>query len=137
MTREDFSKQLRQLRDLSNTPLRTLSNALNALQNTVYRIEKGANNYSVEKAIIYATTVNAEIVATHPKRKDIVFATPEIAINFLVMARGEKSMYQVAKDNGYSQMGLSNAESGATALSIDMLLKLSEYYGYKIILRAK
>lgn len=137
MTRTEFSEMLRQFRDSSNTSLISLCNALNTLQNTVYRIEKGANNYSVEKAIKYASTVGAEIVATCPRKKDIVLKSPELAVNFLIMARGEKTMYQVAKDNGYSQMGLSNAESGATALSIDMLLKLSEYYGYTITVRAK
>lgn len=137
MTREDFSKQLRQYRELNNISLKDLCNALNALQNTVYRIEKGANNYSVEKALIYANTVNAVVVITHPNRKDIVLSSVETAINFLIMARGDTSMYKVAKDNGYSQVGIANAENGATALSIDMLLKLTEYYGYGITIRAK
>lgn len=137
MTREDFSKQLRQYRELNNISLKDLCNALNALQNTVYRIEKGANNYCVEKALIYANTVNAAVVITHPNRKDIVLSSVETAINFLIMARGDISMYKVAKDNGYSQVGIANAENGATALSIDMLLKLTEYYGYGITIRAK
>lgn len=136
MTREEFSKLLRQHRDESNTSLRVLSEALNALQNTVYRIEKGANNYSFEKAIIYAKTVGVEIVASNSKMS-IVLSSVDAATNFLKMARGDKSAYQVAKDNGYSQMGLSNSENGVSALSIDMLLKLSEYYGYEITIRAK
>lgn len=137
MTRKDFSKQLRQYRELNNVSLKDLCNALNALQDTVYRIEKGVNNYGFKKALIYANAVNAMVVIAHPNRKDIVLSSVETAINFLIMARGDTSVYRVAKDNGYSQCGIANVETGVTALSIDMLLKLTEYYGYEITIRAK
>lgn len=137
MTREDFSKQLRHYRDLNNTLLKTLCFALNSGEKDIYRIEKASHNYSLQKAILYADTVNAKIVITHSNRKDLTLSSVDTATNFLIMARGDVSLYKVAKDNGYSQTGIANSERGTTALSIDMLLKLTEYYGYGITIRAK
>lgn len=137
MTREDFSKRLRQYRDLNNISLKELCNRLDVLQNSLYNIEKGVHNYGMDKAIKYANAVNANIVVTSPNRKGIVISSEEAARIFLIMARGDKTMFRVAKDLGYSPTGLSNSENGVSALSIDMVLKLAEYYGYVVTVKAK
>lgn len=98
MTREDFSKQLRQYRDLNNISLKELCNRLDVLQNSLYNIEKGVHNYGMDKAIKYANAVNANIVVTYPNRKGIVISSEEAARIFLIMARGDKTMFRVAKD---------------------------------------
>lgn len=111
--------------------------ALNTLPSSVYRIENGEHNYAVEKAIIYANTAKCEIVVIAPDNKEYVLHSLESASTLLIFARGDKSRYRISKDTGFSQQGLANSESGKTQLSIDMLLKLLEYYGYTITVRPK
>lgn len=132
MTRQDFSTILRQRRDSSGVTLKDLCYALDSLQYTVYRIEKGSNSYGVDKAIAYASATNSKIGLTTPDGIKHVLKTVDDAISVLKEARGETSYYQVAKDTGYSTTALSRTEKGQTALSIDMLLKLADYFGITV-----
>ncbi len=135
MTREDFSKSLRQFREASGVGLKELLKALNSFECAVYRIEKGAHSYGVDKAIIYAKTVNANIYVVTPDGNEHRIDNVKQATSILKEARGEISFSKVARDNGYSTPGIIRAENGVTVLSIDMFLKLSESYNLDVILR--
>lgn len=137
MTREEFSKLLRQHRKESKTTLKTLCMALNVLSNGVYHVENGTHNYTLGRAITYANAVNCEIIAIAPNEEIHTLSSPESAVQLLISARGETTRYRVAKDVGMTQPGLVNVEKGNTNLTIDMLLKLLEYYGYIITVRPK
>lgn len=124
---------MRHYRDVNQVPLKNLCNALNALQSTVYRIEKGSHNYSVDKAIIYAGAVKANIVIIANNQLHILERDTQ-AIQLLKEFRSAP-LRDVAHMTGFSHPGISKMERGEVNLSIDMFLKLAEYYGLTVEIR--
>lgn len=137
MTREDFSKALRQFRDKNNVPLKDIVFALQTFEGSIYRIEKAKYNYSVQSAINYTNSVNAQIVVITPEGKEYAITDATIATKLLIKLRGDTSIYRIAKDTGYSTTGITSAETKLTSLTIDMFLKLCEYYNLTVEIRSK
>lgn len=137
MTRQEFSQELKWCRTVSLITLKDLCFKCNMYEHDIYRIEKSLYNYGLNKALLYANAVNAEIIIKLRNGFIVVVNAVSDAVKVLKKARGTTSIYRVAKDTKFSTTGIANAENETTGLSIDMLLKLSEYYGMQVIVRRK
>lgn len=137
MTRQEFSQELKWCKIASLITLKDLCFKCNMYERDIYRIEKSLYNYGLNKALLYANAVNAEIIIKLRNGFIVVVNTVSDAVKVLKKARGTTSIYRVAKDTKFSTTGIANAENERTELSIDMLLKLSEYYGMQVIVRRK
>lgn len=136
MTREEFSKQLRELRDENRVLVKNIAYALNVESTHIHRYEKAQHSYALSKAIGYIHAVNAELSLEHQDGTSDVVRAPEDAISLFKSLR--KLSYRALGDAvGVTHNSLRKIEVGETALSIDIFLKLSEYYNLKVILRKK
>ena len=136
MTREEFSKELKAIRTIKNVPTYRICAELSTYESVISGIERGTTNYRFETAVKYVNAVNAEIVFTFLSKKYVITSS-ETAVEVLKNARLSQSVYSVAKATGYTTSALYYMESLKGGLSIDMLLKLSYYYGIEITIRSK
>lgn len=131
MTREEFSKILRQKRDESGVTVKELCLRLDCLQNAMYNIEKAKHNYSLEKAIEYAKAVGAQIFVT-VNNEEIALNTPADICKALISMRGSVSKYRASKDTGYYENTLLKVERGDIKCSIDLFLIYADYFAIPI-----
>lgn len=136
MTREEFSKQLRELRDESGVILKNMCISMAVLPRDISRIEKALHNYSLSIAVNYLRAINSQLSLAYPDGNIVHISTPEDAIEIFKSLR-TLPYRTLGEHTGVNYNSLRKIEVGETALSIDIFLKLSEYYNLKVILRKK
>lgn len=132
MTREEFGCQLRKIRLASPVSITRLCGILNWLTQHLFRVENAKNNYAVYKATEYLSAIGSQLIATTTNGSQHPIVDNASAATFLLNARGSESAVKVAESIGVTTQGLRSMETQKSQCSIDMFLKLCDYYGITI-----
>ena len=137
MNREEFCKILRECRQQSGKIMKTIGFELNMLPRDIYRLEKGVNNFSLNKAIDFLSVMEHAISL---KNNDVEFVVENYNafITWMVNERsGKFSQRALANAIDGSYTNIANIEVGKTAMSIDTFFKIVDVLGYTVTIEKK
>lgn len=137
MTREEFSARLKELRRESGETVKKVCVALDCLHTDLYRIDNAKFNYGLERALKYADAISANVCVAISNKQcidthHVVLHNTQQIVDILTRARGDTTFSQVATDIGVVHSTVSRVEKGKCALTIDVFLKLADYYGMEV-----
>lgn len=132
MTREEFGETLHKIRRESPATIATMCRALQDDGVIMKRIEKARHSYAIINAINYLKATGHKLIAIKCDEQKHHLADNSSAATLLLNTRGKESAVKVAEAIGVTTKGLRCMERQITSCSIDMFLKLCDYYGITI-----
>jgi DNA-binding XRE family transcriptional regulator len=139
MNREEFSKMLVEAREsvgLSKNQLSRKPGYSSISQITT--IEQGSHNYSLSLVVKYLNVLDYNLVIVSKTGQAEMFDV-ENAGEWIKQRRDEWYMSQgkLAKKIGFSSPTITAIEVGRTTITIDILLKILDVFGYTIKIEKK
>lgn len=131
MDRITFSNMLTEARISSGISLKDLVFGIQVMPTNIYRIEKGKHSFAVEKCLPYLDYIGYSIKLS--KGESVLFVRDNAdLITWETQIRGTISKRAFSKSIGYNNSRIFYIETGEDAMSIDMMLKIAEVYGYNV-----
>lgn len=131
MDRITFTNMLVEARRSSGVSLKDLLIALQAWPTQLYNIEKGKHSFAVEKCLPYLDYIGYSIKLS--KGESVLFVHDNAdLITWETQIRGAISQRAFSKSIGYNNSRIFYIETGKDKMSIDMMLKIAEVYGYTV-----
>lgn len=118
-----------------NVTLMELIKTLGVLPHEIFRIEKGNSNCGIETLLQRVKAAKASLFIFNSENRVQITSKEELS-NFIKKERLyiKQSMDVMAKRIGLPTLTLNNAEKGEINSSIDTIIQLLSYLGYKIII---
>lgn len=104
---------------------------LKTLPSNIYKIEKGACSFSVEKCLPYLSFLGYSIKLSKEGFVTIVHSNSDL-IEWEKNIRGIVPQIVFSESISYDKSCISYIEAGKHSMSIDMMLKIAEVYGYTV-----
>lgn len=135
MTRDEFCNLMASVKMQVGGSTTDLAFDMRMQWSTLNRLEKGKNNFSVQKMLEYIKYLNANLYFCNDQ-KSIEISSYNDILTWLKKCRGTNiSQRKLAELIGCSRANLANVELGKTIMSIDTLLKMAEVFNNKIDIR--
>lgn len=132
MNREEFCQMLLNTRLEKKISLYAVQKNMGLTFQQAKRIEIGENNFNLNKAIDYLSSVDSWIQLRKNKKKYPILKYQD-AIDWLMKSRdGVYSQRSLTQNIGLSNGAIRNIESGKSRMSIDIFLKLVDTFGFYI-----
>ena len=131
MDRITFSNMLTEARISSGVSLKDLVFGIQVMPISIYRMEKGKHSFAVEKCLPYLDYIGYSIKLS--KGESVLFVHDNAdLITWETQIRGAISQRAFSKSIGYNNSRIFYIETGKDVMSIDMMLKIAEVYGYTV-----
>lgn len=122
---------LTEARISSGMSLKDLVFGIQVMPTNIYRIEKGKHSFAVEKCLPYLDYIGYSIKLS--KGESVLFVHDNAdLITWETQIRGAISQRAFSKSIGYNNSRMFYIETGKDVMSIDMMLKIAEVYGYAV-----
>ena len=131
MDRITFSNMLTEARISSGMSLKDLVFGIQAMPTNIYRIEKGKHSFAVEKCLPYLDYIGYSIKLSKGESVLFVHNNADL-IAWEIKIRGTISQAIFSESIGYNKSRIFFIETGKDKMSIDMMLKIAEVYGYTV-----
>lgn len=131
MDRITFAKMIVNARTSSGLTMKTIMLGLKTLPSNIYKIEKGACSFSVEKCLPYLSFLGYSIKLSKEGFVTIVHSNSDL-IEWEKNIRGIVPQIVFSESISYDKSCISYIEAGKHSMSIDMMLKIAEVYGYTV-----
>lgn len=116
-----------------NVTLMELIKVLGVLPHEIFRIEKGISNCGIDILLQRTKAAKANLFILNLESKIRISSKKELSkIIKKERLRAKQSMDAMAKRIGLSVLTLNNAEKGDVNSSIDIIIQILNYFGYKI-----
>lgn len=131
MDRITFTNMLVEARRSSGVSLKDLLIALQAWPTQLYNIEKGKHSFAVEKCLPYLDYIGYSVKLSKGDSVLFVHNNADL-IAWETQIRGKISQEVFSESIGYNKSRIFFIETGENAMSIDIMLKIAEVYGYNV-----
>lgn len=131
MDRVTFSKKLVEAKKQSGVGFTSLVKNMQVMPVYIYRLENGLHNFMVNKCLPYLHCVN-HILELRKNEQVFVIYSGEDLVNWELHIRGDLTKASFARTIGYTRSQILYIETGKCSMTIDMMLKIAEVYGYTI-----
>lgn len=131
MDRITFSNMLVEAKRSAGIKLKDLVAGLHVLPTHIYRIEKGSHNFSVEKCLPYLSLIGYSLKLSKEETVFLVHNNADL-IAWESQVRGDIAKMTFSNSIGYKKSRIFYIENGRDLMSIDMMLKIAEVYGYTV-----
>ena len=127
MTRQEFSKMLSDKRKENGQTIKDVCLKIGLLTGDVVRIEKGLNNYKMQRCYEYMSAIKTTI-EVQDERDTVLIKDTTSLVEFIKRKRKEKkySQCKLAQLIDRVPRTIEKMESGESALSVDVFLKSCE-----------
>lgn len=131
MDRITFSNMLVEAKHSAGIGLKDLVIALQVMPTYIYNIERGKHSFAVEKCLPYLDCIGHSIKLS--KGESVLFVRNNAdLIAWEIKIRGTISQAIFSESIGYNKSRIFFIETGKDKMSIDMMLKIAEVYGYTV-----
>lgn len=137
MDRKTFSSLLVNQRENHNIGKNELCRMTGFTFLQLQRLESASNNFNMNLALRYLTSVNAALVLCNEESSCILQEYDEYAVWLANARNGFYSLRKLAEAANCSYSAITNVEHGKTVISIDLFLKLADTLGYAIKIEPK
>lgn len=137
MDRKTFSSLLVNQRENHNIGKNELCRMTGFTFLQLQRLESASNNFNMNLALRYLTSVNAALVLCNEESSCILQEYDEYAVWLANARNGFYSLRKLAEAANCSYSAITNVERGKTVISIDLFLKLADTLGYTIKIEPK
>lgn len=132
MDRKALCKIVKDIRQKSGVPMKTICAMMDVMPTSVYRLESGASNFNLKLLMNYLNAINTQMVLSSANSTNMVISDYEQFVDWLVQARTQISYTQriLAEKTGITYVTIANIESQKNIVTIDSFLKIIEALGY-------
>lgn len=131
MDRVTFSKKLAELRVSLGLSSKEMAFSMEVWPVDINRLERGKHNYIVDKCLSYLHCVKYSLELRKGEQVFIIYSDEDL-VNWELHIRGDLTKASFARTIGYTQSQILYIETGKCSMTIDMMLKIAEVYGYTI-----
>lgn len=134
MDRKVLCEIVKDIRQKSGVPMKTICATMDVMPTSVYRLESGTNNFNLKLLMNYLNAINARIVLSSANKSSVVFSDYEQFIDWLIQTRTQVSYTQriLAEKTGITHVTIANIESKKNVVTIDYFLKIIEVLNYEL-----
>lgn len=134
MTRNEFCDLMAVAKERSGKTTNTISFDLRMQWTTLRKFEKGTNNSSMKKILEYLQVINAYIQID----KSVCINDYDNLVAWMINARKDRySQRKLAEEIDVTYLTIANIERKATAMSLDIFLKIADVLGHQITIQNK
>lgn len=139
MDRKLLCTIVKDIRQKSGVPMKTICAMMDVMPTSIYRLESGASNFNLKLLMNYLNAINAQIVLSSINSKSALISDYEQFINWLVQTRTQASYTQriLAEKTGITYVTIANIESQKNIVTIDSFLKIIEALEYVLNIEKK
>lgn len=139
MDRKLLCTIVKDIRQKSGVPMKTICAMMDVMPTSIYRLESGASNFNLKLLMNYLNAINAQIVLSSINSKSVLISDYEQFINWLVQTRTQASYTQriLAEKTGITYVTIANIESQKNIVTIDSFLKIIEALEYVLNIEKK
>lgn len=132
MDRKLLCTIVKDIRQKSGVPMKTICAMMDVMPTSIYRLESGASNFNLKLLMNYLNAINAQIVLSSVNSKSALISDYEQFVNWLVQTRTQASYTQrvLAEKTGITYVTIANIESQKNIVTIDSFLKIVEALEY-------
>lgn len=132
MDRKLLCTIVKDIRQKSGVPMKTICAMMDVMPTSVYRLESGASNFNLKLLMNYLNAINTQMVLSSANSTNMVISDYEQFVDWLVQARTQISYTQriLAEKTGITYVTIANIESQKNIVTIDSFLKIIEALGY-------
>lgn len=132
MDRKLLCTIVKDIRQKSGVPMKTICAMMDVMPTSIYRLESGASNFNLKLLMNYLNAIDAQIVLSSVNSKSALISDYEQFVNWLVQTRTQASYTQrvLAEKTGITYVTIANIESQKNIITIDSFLKIVEALEY-------
>lgn len=132
MDRKLLCTIVKDIRQKSGVPMKTICAMMDVMPTSIYRLESGASNFNLKLLMNYLNAINTQMVLSSANSTNMVISDYEQFVDWLVQARTQISYTQriLAEKTGITYVTIANIESQKNIVTIDSFLKIIEALGY-------
>lgn len=137
MTRNEFCEQLALVRQNSNIKMTEICSIMGVMPTAIYRLEKGYNNFEVDKVISYINALHMRLALVKDGQLAYIDSSNDFSIWLKQIRSNQYTQRSLAEQAGCTYQTIANIERSVTVIRIETLLKLVDVFGYTIKIEPK